>query len=180
MPCRGPSPPVPIGERKLSDGGVIDSLATHVAFEQGATHVIAVDVHPPLDEEDTWNDPLSAVMGFQMPFGLFGTGLNRGPNMVSALWRSTRVMTWYLHEARLLAHPPNVLLRPNISQYGSLDFKDVAGPITAGISAAEAALDNLLAIKNAPATANNGHPTDPSNLPQLVQPVAVKLPHHNE
>ena len=44
-------PPVEIEGRQLSDGGVIDSLATHVAFERGADKVIAVDIEPPRDSE---------------------------------------------------------------------------------------------------------------------------------
>lgn len=44
-------PPVEPGEMQLADGGVLDSLASHVAFEQGADKVIAVDIEPPLQQK---------------------------------------------------------------------------------------------------------------------------------
>jgi NTE family protein len=140
-------PPVKLHGRWLADGGVIDSVATHVAHERGACHMIAVDLHPPLHREEIWNDPISAIMGLQLPFGLLGTANEtKPPSMLSAIWRSSRVMASYLHEARLEAHPPDVLLRPDVSHYGSLDFKDVQGPIQAGVTEAERLIDEIRAL----------------------------------
>ena len=62
------------------------------------------------------------------------------------MWRSVRVMTWYLHQERLAAHPPDVLLRPNVDDYGSLDFRDVDGPVQAGVEEAERHLEVLRAL----------------------------------
>jgi hypothetical protein len=62
------------------------------------------------------------------------------------MWRSVRVMTWHLHQQRLAAHPPHVLLRPEVSSYGSLDFKDVDGPRQAGVAEAERYLAELKAL----------------------------------
>src|SRR5687768_10249859 len=42
-------PPVHHDGKMLADGGVIDSLATHMAYTLGAERVIAVDVYPPLE-----------------------------------------------------------------------------------------------------------------------------------
>lgn len=145
----GAFPPVRLNGRPLADGGVIDSLATHVAYEQGADRVIAVDVYPPLEKDNPWTDPLSAVMGFQLPAAIFstsGNGENRIPTMAASMWRSFRVMTWYLHCLRLELHPPHVLLRPDVGAYGSLDFKDVDGPIRAGIEEAERHLPAIRAL----------------------------------
>jgi NTE family protein len=140
-------PPVKLKDRWLADGGVIDSVATHVACERGACRVIAVDLHPPLHREEIWNDPISAVMGLQLPFGLLGTSnKTKMPSMLSAIWRGARVMASYLHESRLKAHPPDVLLRPDVSQYGSLDFKDIQGPIQAGIAETERFIDEIRAL----------------------------------
>lgn len=120
-------PPVVMGRRQLADGGVIDSLATHVAYAQGADKVIAVDVHPVLALEDPWHDPVSAIVGFQLPIPslLSSNELLRGPTLLQAMWRSVRIMTWHLHQQRLLDHPPHVLLRPDITKIGSLDFKEI-------------------------------------------------------
>lgn len=132
-------PPVEHMGMQLADGGVIDSLATRPAFEQGAERVIAVDVYPALEQDNPWVDPISAVMGFQLPFKLFGST----PGVLSSLWRSFRVMAWYTHQSRIAAHPPHVLIRPDVDEYGSLDFNDVQGPVSAGAAAAEALLPQL-------------------------------------
>ncbi|MEW5957173.1 MAG: patatin-like phospholipase family protein [Chloroflexota bacterium] len=145
----GAFPPVRLNGRQLADGGVIDSLATHVAYEQSAGKIIAVDIYPPLEKDNPWTDPLSAIMGFQLPGGIFstnGNGDNKIPTMAASMWRSVRVMTWYLHQQRLTAHPPHVLLRPAVQDYGSLDFKDLDGPLLAGRAEAERHLAELRAL----------------------------------
>ncbi len=138
-------PPVVMGRHQLADGGVIDSLATHIAYAQGADKVIAVDVHPVLALEDPWHDPVSAIVGFQLPILSItgGDELLRGPSLLQAMWRSVRIMTWHLHQQRLLDHPPHILLRPDITKIGSLDFKDMAAPIQAGVVETERQLPQL-------------------------------------
>jgi len=142
----GAFPPVKLNGMELADGGVIDSLATHVAYEQGADKVIAVDVYPELDKENPWVDPVSAIMGIQLPGSIFsatGNEQNKVPTFFASMWRSVRVITWHLHQERLAAHPPHVLLRPNVDDYGSLDFRDVDGPIQAGVDEAQKHLSQL-------------------------------------
>jgi NTE family protein len=137
-------PPVEIEGMQLADGGVIDSLATHQAYELGADKIIAVDVYPPLEQDTAWKDPISAVMGFQLPLNLFANSdWGRSPGMLSSMWRSFRVMAWHLHEERLAAHPPDVLLRPEVHNYGSLDFNDIQGPYLAGRLEAVAHIDAI-------------------------------------
>ncbi len=145
----GAFPPVTLDGRQLADGGVIDSLATHVAYDQGADKTVAVDVYPALEKDDPWTDPFSAIMGFQLPatiFSLSTDGIKKIPTMAASMWRSFRVMTWYLHQQRLATHPPHVLLRPHVEAYGSLDFKDVQGPIQAGVIEAERRLEALKSL----------------------------------
>ena len=134
-------PPVEIDGRELVDGGVIDSLATHMAYKHGADIVIAVDIYPPLEQDNSWHDPLSDVMGIASPLSLFS--INAAPSMVASVWRSVRITTWYLHEQRLQHHPAHVLIRPEVEMYGSLDFRDVDGPLQAGIDATKALLPEI-------------------------------------
>ncbi len=141
----GVFPPVDVDGAQLADGGVIDSLCTEMAFVQGADKVIAVDIYPQL-EQDNWSDPLAAVMGVDLPFGLLSSSGDRSPSMVSAIWRSIRIMTWNLHAKRLSLHPPDVLLRPDVGSYGSLDFKDFDGPLVAGRTEAENYLPLIKAL----------------------------------
>ena len=133
-------PPVEMNGMKLADGGVIDSLNTEVAFAHGAEKVIAVDIYPML-EQDTWDDPLGAIMGIDLP--LVSTSAD---NPISSVWRSIRIAMWYLHAKRVSLNPPDVLLRPDVARYGSLDFNDVKGPLTAGRAEAEKHLPAIRAL----------------------------------
>ncbi len=149
----GAFPPVKYGEMELADGGVIDSLATHAAFDHGADKVIAVDVYPALEKDNPWTDPLTAIMGFDLPTNIFstsGNGPNRIPTIAASMWRSVRVITWHLHEERLKTSPPDVLLRPAVENYGSLDFKDIEGPLRAGVEVAERHLAELRGLVEQP------------------------------
>ncbi len=137
-------PPVEIDGMQLADGGVIDSLATHIAVEQGADYLIAVDVYPVLDSDNPWTSPISDIMGFELPVSIFN--FNSTPSMLAATWRATRVMTWHLHQQRLAANKPDVLLRPSVDEYGSLDFRDVRSPILAGIVETERHLSAIRAL----------------------------------
>jgi NTE family protein len=145
----GAFPPVKLEGMEVADGGVIDSLATHVAYEQGADKVIAVDVYPALDKDNPWVDPISGIIGFQLPTNIFrinGNDDDKIPTMAASIWRSVRVMTWYLHEQRLAAHPPDILLRPDVDKYASLDFRDIDTPIQAGVAEAERYVTELRAL----------------------------------
>ncbi|MDX1991455.1 MAG: patatin-like phospholipase family protein [bacterium] len=140
-------PAVEIDGKQLADGGVIDSLATHVAFSHGVDRVIAVDIYPELEKDNPWIDPLSAIMGFQLPFNIFANvPRSKLPSMLTSMWRSFRVMVWNLHQERLERHPPDVLLRPEVNNYGSLDFKDVTGPLLAGRAEAEHHVEAMKAL----------------------------------
>lgn len=139
-------PPVERGAMQLADGGVIDSLASRVAFERGADRVIAVDIEPPLEADNPWEDPISAITGFQLPLRFGSSAAPRTPSIFAAMWRAVRVMAWHIHEQRLAAHPPDVLLRPDVAGFGSLDFKDLEGPLQAGVAEAERHLAAMKAL----------------------------------
>jgi NTE family protein len=139
-------PPVMIDGAVLADGGVIDSLATRAAYEQGADRVIAVDIEPNLDTSKPWQDPISAATGFQLSLLFGGPESSKKPNMFSAMWRAYRVLSWHVHTTRLAEHRPDVLLLPDVGAYGSLDFKDIDGPLRAGEAEAEKQLAALKAL----------------------------------
>ncbi|MEM7535903.1 MAG: patatin-like phospholipase family protein [Chloroflexota bacterium] len=148
----GAFPPFPYKGMHLADGGVIDSLATHVAFAQGADKVIAVDIYTELKQEDPWSNPVTDVVGVQLPKRWFTTKQTDGddviltPTVVSSVWRSIRVITSHMHKIRLEQSPPDVYIRPEVEQYGSLDFTELQGPINAGIAAAKGHLPALKAL----------------------------------
>lgn len=137
----GAFPQVSLNGLELGDGGIIDCLATGVAYEQGANRVIAVDVFPALKEDQPWTDPVSDFLGLQWS-ALLPKG-DKSPPLPTALWRAVRVVTWYVHRQRLAAHPPHVLLRPKVDHVVSLDFRDIESLIQAGVDEAEQHLDQL-------------------------------------
>jgi NTE family protein len=148
----GAFPPVKLNGLELADGGVIDSLATHVAFAQNADKIIAVDVYPVLDKENPWIDPLSGILGVKLPTNIFSLNGGNGdkiPTLAASMWRSVRVMTWYLHQKRLEDHPPDILLRPEVDTYASLDFRDIDTPVQAGVLEAERYLPALRSLVKA-------------------------------
>jgi NTE family protein len=138
-------PTISYNGKQLADGGVIDSLATHVAYQAGVDRVIAVDIYPPLDPDNPWEDPVRAITGIQFPFLIRAAERVRTPTSLTSMWRAFRVMAWHIHEERLAAHPPHVLLRPAVSSIGSLDFKDFNGVLQAGIEEAERQLPEIKA-----------------------------------
>ncbi|MBK9122944.1 MAG: patatin-like phospholipase family protein [Chloroflexi bacterium] len=143
----GAFPPVPSNGMQLADGGVIDSVATGVAYERGFSsqdggRIVAVDVYPPLNNDHSWGDPLSQIMGIGLPFNLptLRSGKDMQPGVGASLWRSFRVLVWYTHETRLAKFPPDVLIRPDLGDAASLNFRDLESPLEAGREAAESAL----------------------------------------
>lgn len=149
--CATPAvfPLVELNGSLLADGGVINSLATHVAFEQGADWVIAVDIHPPLEKENPWPDPIRAATGLRLPFGLFGAKRGgRAPNFVAVTWRAAQIMAWHVHKQRLLTHPPDILLQPKVETDGTFDLRNLNGPRLAGMAEAEHQLATIRAVTN--------------------------------
>ncbi len=153
----GAFPPVEYKGMQLADGGVIDSVATGIAVERGygseaGGRIIAVDVYPPLMNDRSWGDPLSAIMGIGLPFTIptLRSGEGRMPGVVASLWRSFRVLVWHTHEARLAQFPPDILIRPELGTKASLDFRELEKPLKAGRDAAEAALPAIRAMLGMP------------------------------
>ena len=144
-------PVVELNGMQLADGGVIDSLATQAAREQGADRVIAVDVSLPLEQEKSWRVPISETLGLRLPLVL-SHGIDRAttPWVIASLWRAARVITWHLHEQRLQTHPPDVLLRPQVESYPAFRFGDLRGLVLAGIAEAERQLAELEALTRSP------------------------------
>ncbi len=146
-------PPVELNGMQLMDGGVIDSVCTEAAYQRGwgvdpAKPILAVDVYPPLSTELVWADPFTTALSVDLPFDLpfSNTVWAKTPGAMAALWRSFRVLAWYVHERRLAECPPQVLLRPELGSLGSLDFGDMQMSYTAGVQAAEAQLETIKAL----------------------------------
>jgi NTE family protein len=129
--------PVEIGNLRLVDGGMLNNLPVDVVRQMGAELVIAVDVLPSFQANTPGQPPV--VLPLQP---------KRALRVYRELWNAVMIMISSTTEARLQRWPPDVLLRPQLAP--DLDmligFDRSQEAIAAGEAAAEAALDQILAL----------------------------------
>jgi NTE family protein len=129
--------PVEIGNLRLVDGGMLNNLPVDVVRQMGAELVIAVDVLPSFQANTPGQPPV--VLPLQP---------KRALRVYRELWNTVMIMISSTTEARLQQWPPDVLLRPQLAP--DLDvligFNRSQEAIAAGEAAAEAALDQILAL----------------------------------
>jgi len=123
----GMLPPVEWHGRSLVDEGVLDNLPIDLVRDLGAERVIAVDVSSASCPEDDWNPIQSG---------------RRGPDFLGLAFDAVGLMVAAQTRARLLADPPDMLVRPtlphDIGTFSS--FTRAAEIIRLGGEAAERAL----------------------------------------
>lgn len=142
--------PVDIGSLRLVDGGMLNNLPVDVVRRMGADLVIAVDVLPSFTENVPGAPPVVAPL---QP--------KRVLRAYRDLWHVVMIMTSAATETRLQQWPADVLLRPPLAPDIDvlLGFNRQRDAIAAGVAAAEAALDQILAaLGRAPALAIDNNP----------------------
>ena len=107
--------------RCLVDGGLANPLPVDVVRGMGGDRVIAVDL----------NKDLPPSKG------------GRRPNIMQVLNSTVVVMERQLTLLRLKLDPPDLVIRPELSTVGMMDFHAVQEGIAAGRKAAEEALENF-------------------------------------
>lgn len=112
--------PISIDGRQLVDGGPANNLPVDVVREMGADVVIAVDITAPLLEKEAIDSVL--VVADQLT------------NMLTQ--RTVREQVANLREG-------DILIRPDLSEVGGLDFERTLDSVPPGMLAAEAALPRL-------------------------------------
>ena len=123
----GVLPPVEWHGRCLVDGGVLDNLPIDLVCGLGAERVIAVDVSSALCPEHDWNPMRSG---------------RRMPDCIGMAFDAVGVMVAAQTRAKLLANPPDLLVRPSLPHdIGTFSsFTRAAEIIRLGEDAAERAL----------------------------------------
>ncbi|MEM8816026.1 MAG: patatin-like phospholipase family protein [Pseudomonadota bacterium] len=120
MSVPGVFAPVRIDGRLLSDGGLVGNLGVSVMRELGVDVIIAVDVEFPLYSED---------------------------ELVSALSVSEQMLTILIRQETLrqidLLGEDDILLRPDLGEFGSADFVNASGAVEPGVAAARSAESRL-------------------------------------
>lgn len=115
--------PIEVNGRLMVDGGIVNNLPVDVAREMGAARLIVVNVSEPLQPKSELNSPLSV-----------------SSQMLSILLqRQTHIALSKMKEQDLL-------LVPELGNFGNGEFDRVADTIPAGEAAAEAALPQLRAL----------------------------------
>lgn len=154
-------PPMARDGMLLADGGITNNLPVDVALARGARRVIAVDLGI-LDTD--FAPPTNGHAGWHWP--------DPRPQVPLAIaHRALTVLIAQLTRYHLAEAPPDLLLRPAVAAIGTLDMGHLAEAHAAGVAAAEAARDDLLALRRwrlgeASATPNQdrlpGHTTGPA------------------
>ena len=132
-------PAVALGPWHLVDGGLLNNTPYDVAYDQGATHVIAVDLTNSAPYTPPTNTSLFSRLGQSM----------RAPQ-TDPLWQLATVIFDIVTESSLNARiddaPPDLLIRPYLGTLGYLDFARWDEGVEAGRRAARAVVDELEAF----------------------------------
>ncbi len=152
--------PVRRGDRLLVDGGLVDPVPVKTCRELGADFVIAVDITPRPIRTTPRGRKVWDRIGEQLREGLthqswiphsltelleslFRERPERPlPGLYSILNQSISILVQEILRQKLAAHPPDLLIRPELS-LSIMSYLQAKGGIEAGERAAEAALPEL-------------------------------------
>ncbi|MCK9362051.1 MAG: patatin-like phospholipase family protein [Syntrophales bacterium] len=141
----------------LVDGGLVNPVPTSLCRAMGADIVVAVDLNsdimgkkriqrmaaPPegegkgvsLSEQGRWADFLKQVQlnGKLKLFGqMFQEQPDRSPTLFDVLATSVNIMQDKINQQRLLEDPPDLVIRPKLSDIGLMEFNRAAEAIDEG------------------------------------------------
>jgi len=117
--------PARVGEHLLVDGGAINPLPASVLAQRGASIIIGCSV----------------IAGFAQEAQLKGTSSGRALNFFHVINRQKALMEREIIRTRI--DPVNVLIRPRIETYTTMDYDKAAELIRIGEQAAQEALPKI-------------------------------------
>lgn len=134
-------PPQLIQGRVLVDGGILDPIPVSVArsLAPGAA-VVAVALSPTLG---TWEGDRQPKLLNSLPFVMKYVETLRFTRALNVLMRSIDISGVLLSELLLQLDPPDVIIRPEVSETGLLDFNSVEKVVASGVQVAEQMLPKL-------------------------------------
>jgi len=130
-------PPVLRDGMILADGGILNNLPVNLVRERGAQRVIAVEL----------ND---AVPGFNLMPALVDNPLARltlAPQQFAVASRALSLLVNHTVAMQLRENPPDLLISPAVADIPTLDMANAEKGLPAGITAAQAVADELLALR---------------------------------
>jgi NTE family protein len=134
-------PPQIIQGRVLVDGGVLDPLPVAIAQALApGMAVAAVALSPTLE---TWEGGRTPRLLNSLPFVLKYVETLRFTRALNVLMRSIDISGVLLSELLLQLNPPDVIIRPEVSETGLLDFNSIQRVVASGEQATERMLPEL-------------------------------------
>jgi NTE family protein len=129
--------PVPLGERLLADGGILNNVPTNVARALGAERMIAVEL--------TGVEPTFAVPTVAPANPI--SRLTLAPRQFAIAARAIALLMAQATAARLAQCPPDLLLQPDVGPLPTLDMNNPEAGYALGAAAARAAYGKLLELR---------------------------------
>ena len=127
--------PIWVGNRLLSDGGLLNQIPVDVVRFLGAERVIAVDVTP---LEALRDRPYKKNWWDQ----IFRRGIEVNP--IQSVYRAVEIMQIRLAEVKLAVSRPDLILRPKLEGMGLFSFQNLEQAIADGETSA---LEHLARVR---------------------------------
>jgi NTE family protein len=130
--------PVPLGERLLADGGILNNVPTNVARELGAERMIAVEL-------------TGVTTAFAVPTAAPVNPLLRltlAPRQFAIAARAIALLIAQATAARLAQCPPDLLIQPDVGALPTLDMNNPAVGFKLGAAATRAERSKLLELRD--------------------------------
>ena len=120
--------------RFLVDGGILDNVPVDVVKVLTTAPVLAVDVSQPKTE----HVDLDGKTGL---LNRVASAVTQQVTLPVAMLRKSYIVAQsFITEIRLATHPPDVLIRPVLGDFGIFDFNDIERAVAVGYTATLAAL----------------------------------------
>ena len=126
---------VELGGRFLIDGGILNNVPVDVIKVLTTSPVLAVDVSQPKTERVDLGDKKEGLL-----HRLAGAVTQQVTLPVAMLRKSYIVAQSFITEVRLTMHPPDLLVCPDLGDFGIFDFGDIDRAVAVGYQATLAAL----------------------------------------
>ncbi len=117
--------PTWVGERLLTDGGLLNQVPVDALHFLGANRILAVDVRPLAPLEFSLED--RSIRWWEQLLGR-----NRVMTGMQAMMRSIEIMQFQMTETRLAMFVPDLVLRPTMDGIGIFSFNRETDAIKAG------------------------------------------------
>jgi len=132
-------PPVVVDQELAVDGAILDNLPVDIMQQKPVGRIIAVDFSAPIPDKVSYLEtpsPWAILRGRWLPFAR----RYRVPGLTTILLKSTETGT--LEEVRRLGAMADLLIDPQVRQFGMTDVKSFDQIVEAGYQRASELLDN--------------------------------------